>query len=204
VLFLAVSRLGTGWRASAAALGGIVLALAALFRNVVARQVSDLVLRTFDKDPTLTGRTYLWYRARQMIAEKPLFGHGFEAFWRQGNPDAEGLWRFAGIDGRTGFNFHNTGVELLMQFGWCGAVFVGGLVLAGVALLVRRFILRPDAMTCFWIAFVTFELVRTFYESIGPIPFYFSNILLAAAFASAFPAPELVDAPAGAREPAAQ
>jgi exopolysaccharide production protein ExoQ len=130
-----------------------------------------------------------------MIAEKPLLGHGFQAFWRQGNADAEGLWRFAGIDGRTGFNFHNTGVELLMQFGWLGALFVGAVAAAGVVLLVRRFVVRPDTMTCFWLAFVAFELVRTFYETIAPIPFYFSNILLAAAFASAFRTPEIVKAP---------
>ncbi len=47
----------------------------------------------FEKDPTLTGRTYLWQRAADFIAEKPALGAGFNAFWVQGNPDAEGMWR---------------------------------------------------------------------------------------------------------------
>ena len=184
-----------GWRGAAAAAAAGAIAVIGVFREPIARQVSDLAIRAFDKDPTLTGRTYLWYRAHQMIAEKPWLGHGFDAFWRQGNPDAEGLWRFAGITGRTGFNFHNTGIELLMQFGWCGAVFIALVAVAGVALLVRRFVLRPDLMTCFWLALVVFELTRSFYETIFPVPFYFSNLLLAAAFASAFRTPELVAAP---------
>src|SRR5262249_45389808 len=152
----------------------------------IVRVLSEYTLKAFDKDPTLTGRTYLWYRAHQMIAEKPWLGHGYAAFWRQGNPDAEGLWAFGGITDRAGFNFHNTGVELLMQFGWCGAVVMAGVVLTGAALLVRRFILRPEPLMCLWLALVAFELIRTFYESIGPSPFYFSNVLLAAALGSAF------------------
>ena len=67
-----------------------------------------------------------------------------------------------------------------MQFGWCGAVVVA---LLGAALLVRRFVPKPDVVTCLWLALVAFEMTRTCYESILPIPFYFSNILLAAAFA---------------------
>jgi exopolysaccharide production protein ExoQ len=194
-LLAGVSRLGAVWRRAAVAGAGLSIAALAIFQEPAARFVSDTALKAFGKDPTLTGRTYLWYRAKQMIAEKPLFGHGFDAFWRQGNPDAEGLWRFAGIEGRTGFNFHNTGVELLVQFGWIGTFMVAAVVLAGTVLLVRRFVLKPDAMTCFWLALIAFELVRTFYETIGPTPFYFSNILLAAAFASSFRTPELVEAP---------
>jgi exopolysaccharide production protein ExoQ len=188
----AVSRLSDHWRRAAIGFAVFVLGAVALFHDVVVREISDMALRTFDKDPTLTGRTYLWYRAHQMIAEKPIVGHGFNAFWRQGNPDAEGLWRFGNITSRTGFNFHNTGIELLMQFGWCGAFVVAGLFFLGAALLVRRFLLKPDAMTCMWLALTAFEIVRTFYESIGPAPFYFSNVLLIAAFGSAFRTPVLV------------
>lgn len=192
-----VSRLSANWRRAAVGSAVFVLGALALFHDLVVRQISDMALKAFDKDPTLTGRTYLWYRARQMIAEKPIVGHGYNAFWRQGNPDAEGLWRFGNITARSGFNFHNTGIELLMQFGWCGAFVVAGVFLIGAALLVRRFLVRPDAMTCLWLALTAFEVVRTFYESIGPAPFYFSNVLLITAFGSALRNPVLVTAPRG-------
>jgi hypothetical protein len=67
--------------------------------------------------------------------------------------------------------------------------------LAGAALLVRRFLIRPDAMTCAWLALVAFEVIRTGYESIGPTPFYFSNVLMITAFASAFRGPVLLPQP---------
>ena len=191
---IAVSRMSVGWRGASAAAAAAAVAVIGVFREPIAKQVSELAIRAFDKDPTLTGRTYLWYRAHQMIAEKPWLGHGFHAFWRQGNPDAEGLWRFADITARSGFNFHNTGIELLMQFGWCGTIFIALVAALGVTLLVRRFVLKPDMMICFWLALVVFELTRSFYESTFPAPFHFSNILLAAALASAFRAPELVAA----------
>jgi exopolysaccharide production protein ExoQ len=183
---LVVSRFSAAWRTTVVGTVGLIVALVAIFHEVVAKEVSSFALKAFDKDPTLTGRTYLWYRADKMIAEKPLLGHGYNAFWREGNPDAEGLWRFGGIDNKSGFNFHNTGVEVLMQFGWVGAVLLAAVVLIGVLFLVGRYVRRPDALTCFWLALAAFELTRTFYESIGPMPFYFSNILIIAALGSAF------------------
>ena len=50
-----------------------------------------------------------------------MLGRGYYAFWRQGNLDAEGLWRYFGIDSRGGFTFHNTLVDILVTLGWIGA-----------------------------------------------------------------------------------
>jgi exopolysaccharide production protein ExoQ len=183
---LVVSRFSRAWRSTVVGAVGLVFTLVAAFHTVVASEVSSFALNAFHKDPTLTGRTYLWYRADKMIAEKPMLGRGYNAFWREGNPDAEGLWRFGGIDNKSGFNFHNTGVEVLMQFGWVGAFVLAAIVLVGVIFLVGRFFRRPDAVTCFWLAIIAFELTRMFYESLGPYPFYFSSILIVAALGSAF------------------
>jgi exopolysaccharide production protein ExoQ len=185
-LLLTVSRLPKAWRWSVTGFGGIFLLLTGLFRNQLAAQISEAAVQAFHKDPTLTGRTYLWYRAQMMIDEKPVLGHGFYVFWRWGNPDAEGLWQYAGIDSRSGFNFHNTGIETLMQFGWSGAVILAVTLTAAAIALVCRFAVRPTVVTAVWLSLCGFELVRSFYESIGPMPFYFSNVLLAAALGSAF------------------
>jgi exopolysaccharide production protein ExoQ len=135
----------------------------------------------FDKDPTLTGRTYLWYRANDLIAEKPMLGRGFYAFWRQGNTDAEGLWQYAGILGRSGFNFHNTLVELMVQLGIVGAVVFCLVGLIGLLGLVRQMIARPTLPMCFWGAYMLYVLVRAPIEAVGYAPFYFSTCLLFAA-----------------------
>jgi exopolysaccharide production protein ExoQ len=154
----------------------------------------------FDKDPTLTGRTYLWQRAADLIAEKPLLGKGFNAFWLQGNPDAEGLWQYAGIVERSGFSFHNTAIEILVHLGWLGIIVFGAVAVAGIALLLRRVMARPTLALCFWLSFLVYEFVRMPIETIGTAPFYFSTVLLFAAFGAAF-APRRVGAMARVPRP---
>ncbi|MFB3814975.1 MAG: O-antigen ligase family protein [Terriglobales bacterium] len=41
----------------------------------------EVVLAALGKDPTLTGRTVLWTLAIEHVAEHPLFGWGYNAFW---------------------------------------------------------------------------------------------------------------------------
>jgi exopolysaccharide production protein ExoQ len=151
----------------------------------VARNLGSLLIglgeQVFDKDPTLTGRTYLWYRAHDLIAEKPLLGRGFYAFWRQGNTDAEGLWQYAGIVGREGFNFHNALVELTVQLGMVGAAVFCVVGLIGLLGLVRQMVERPSLPLCFWGAYMLYVLVRAPLEAVGYAPFYFSTCLLFAA-----------------------
>lgn len=159
---------------------GIVTAVMRNWGSMLIGFASQL----FDKDPTLTGRTYLWYRARDLIAEKPWLGRGFDAFWRHGNTDAEGLWQYAGISDRGGFNFHNTLIELTIQVGYIGAaIFCLVLLVAAVGLL-RRFVRQPSLLVCFWMAYALYALVRAPTESIGIGPFYYATVLLFAAAAN--------------------
>jgi exopolysaccharide production protein ExoQ len=152
--------------------------------------LSQLMIQTaadvFDKDPTLTGRTYLWYRAADLIQEKPLLGRGYQAFWLQGNMDAEGLWRYFDITIRSGFTFHNTLVEILVTLGWLGVFVVGAVVVASAVVLIRRFVVRPNLALCFWTAIFLYQLARTPIESIGLAPFYFSTALAFAALGAAW------------------
>jgi O-antigen ligase len=64
-----------------------------LFAFVVAAMDITMadVLTTLGKDSTLTGRTYLWQKAVDFIGERPLFGCGYNAFWRLDNSEAQDL-----------------------------------------------------------------------------------------------------------------
>jgi exopolysaccharide production protein ExoQ len=164
----------------------LVLLVAGLFFRTLTEAMINLGAAVFDKDPTLTGRTYLWYRAFDLIREKPLLGRGYFSFWLQGNIDAEGLWRYAGILDRSGFNFHNTLVDLLVTVGWIGAGVLLVLLAAGAIALVRRFVNQPSMPLVFWIAILLYELSRTPIETIGIQPFYFSTTLVFGALGVAF------------------
>jgi len=176
-------RVLRAWITSAVAL--CLIAIGFNYQSL-AQALIDLGATVFDKDATLTGRTYLWYRAADLIREAPLLGRGYQAFWLQGNTDAEGLWRYFGIEDRGGFTFHNTYVEILVTLGWIGLAVIGVTVLLGVVALVRRFVDRPNLPLVFWISVLLYELARTPIETIGISPFYFSTALMFAALGAAF------------------
>jgi len=173
-------------RGAVTSMVGVCLVMTGIFYSTIAQAMIDLGANLFDKDPTLTGRTYLWYRAADMIRERPVLGRGFYAFWIQGNIDAEGLWRYFGIDGRGGFTFHNTFVEILVMLGWSGLVVIGLTLATGVIFLIRRFVTRPTLTQVFWMGILLYELARTPIETVGVAPFYFSTALVFAALGSAF------------------
>ena len=183
------------WLTSTVALALIVVGLN---YRTIAEALMNLSATLFDKDATLTGRTYLWYRAFDLIHEKPMLGTGYFSFWLQGNIDAEGLWRYAGITDRSGFNFHNTLVDLLVTVGWVGAAVVLISVLVGAIALIRRFVDRPSMPLVFWIAILLYELSRTPIETLGIQPFYFSTTLVFGALGAAF---GRIPAPHGAHRP---
>ena len=124
-----------------------------------------------------------------LIAEKPFLGKGFGAFWQQGNPDAEGMWQYAGILSRGGFNFHNTPIEILVHLGWLGLIIFGLTVLVAAAILISRFVARPNLLLCFSIAILVYELVRMPIESVGVYEFYTSTVLIFLALGSGLGAP---------------
>jgi exopolysaccharide production protein ExoQ len=162
------------------------LIAAGLSYRWLTQALIDLGAQMFDKDPTLTGRTYLWYRAADLIHEKPLLGRGYQAFWVQGNIDAEGLWRYFGIEERGGFTFHNTAVELLVTLGWVGLVLMASVAVIGAVFLVRRFVARPSIALVCWMSLFLYQVARTPIESIGVAPFYFSTVLAFAALGAGF------------------
>ena len=182
-LLVLVGPVFRAWLTSAVAL--CVIAAGFNYRWLVQTLI-DTGARMFDKDPTLTGRTYLWYRANDLIVEKPALGRGYEAFWLQGNLDAEGLWRYFGILERGGFTFHNTAVELLVMLGWVGLVLWAVVAIIGMVFLIRRFVLRPSIALVCWISLFLYMVARTPIETIGVAPFYFSTALAFAALGAGF------------------
>ncbi len=117
---LLISRLRLSQRL-AFIIGGLIAISPLIFvvKDVVD-QVQDFQLHVLHKDATLTGRTEIWSFAQSLIAERPVLGHGFAAFWRQGNSDAEAIWQRFHIVSRTGFNFHNEFIETLVGLGFVG------------------------------------------------------------------------------------
>lgn len=179
---LLFGRVPMGVRIALVLLLAALLFIALVFLPTIEDSIAAIRSNVLHKDATLTGRTYLWDFAARFAAEHPLLGHGYYAFWRQGNIDAEGLWRWGGIASRSGFNFHNAFVEMRVDLGVVG---VAVLAFTCAAIAVRSFwaqLVRPSVALAF---FITLEMVlfgRSLGESGLFAPFGVGAVLLVAAW----------------------
>lgn len=168
--FLMLGRVNLSLRIVIVAATVLALALALVFLPDILAAWTDFQVHVLKKDATLTGRTYLWDFAARLSAERPWLGHGYYAFWRVGNIDAEGLWRWGGITAKSGFNFHNTFVEMEVDLGWVG-VTVFTITCLGIAMagLIRQFT-NATVPVAFLLSLLTVLYIRSYAEStlIGP------------------------------------
>lgn len=160
---------------------GAILFLA---RDIWLDPLRGAVLTFFGKDPTLTGRLYLWVRADEIMQSHPWLGVGYNGFWVQGNLDAEGLWRSEGIIGRSGFNFHNSVIEMRVHLGWIGLAIVSTVVALYSLRLLKGFALAPTIAGMTWLIVLLYEFGRMPYESISIAPFSYATMVLVGAMAS--------------------
>jgi exopolysaccharide production protein ExoQ len=187
-------RIPLGWRVGALILLLALLAVSFAFMPAIEAAIADFRWNVLKKDATLTGRTYLWEVAAQISAEKPVFGHGYYAFWRHGNVEAEGLWRWAGIASRSGFNFHNAFVEMRVDLGLSGMVLLIGTCVAIGGAAVWRQLTQPTVSHAFFLALLAVFYGRSLAENGLIAPFSLPMALWMAAGVYAFSA-KSADAP---------
>jgi exopolysaccharide production protein ExoQ len=139
-----------------AALIGVVIALSS--------GLYGAILGVFGKDTTLTGRTYLWQRGIEIAHEQPVLGIGFQGFWVQGFSRPEVLWQQFYIGSRTGFHFHNTYIETMVELGYVGLLLLAAIMIGMMAGYIYRLLTatRQDDVVLFSV--VTLFLARSFFE----------------------------------------
>lgn len=187
VAVVVLGRVGPVVRAWLLILAGLTAALALTVYFVAGDALMDAMMALFHKDPTMTGRVYLWTRSDDIIAGHSMLGVGYSAFWVPGNIDAEGLLTWSRIPSRSGFNFHNAIIENLVEVGYVGlailAITVG---LATVGLVIRG-LRHGEIAVAFWLAILAYELSRIPIEALGPLPFYHTTVLVWVAMGMAWP-----------------
>lgn len=167
----------------------VATAVGIIFLADIQAAATDFRENVLHKDATLTGRTYLWDYADQINRERPWLGGGYYAFWRHGNLDAEGLWRWGGVASRTGFNFHNAFVEIQVDLGRVGLVLLIGMCVGITLAAGYRQFTRPTIGMAFFLAFLAVSLSRAFTETNLIAPFSVVTMLtLAAAVYAVAPA----------------
>lgn len=151
-----------------------VVGAGALLAGVMAAMnlgLLDAVLGIFGKDSTLTGRTYLWEQGWEAAQQRPLLGYGYAAYWVQGFADPERLWAEFYISTRTGFHFHNTYVETLVELGFIGVTMLALIILRAFYGHVSKVVFGDwNADSVVLAGAIGLMLIRSFFEveMLGP------------------------------------
>lgn len=142
----------------------------------------DNVMYDLGKDPTLTGRTFIWSRGLESIAENPIFGLGFQSAFYVGNPLAEEIWEFAHVPSGAGFNFHNMYIDITVEIGLLGG-FVFLLLLGKfIRLLANNKRLELGSKEGFALMVFLYMFLQTFLEAGWFSQFTISHFLICAAW----------------------
>jgi O-antigen ligase len=123
----------------------------------------DSLFHLLGKDPTLTGRTEIWDSLLRRSAERPWTGYGYSAFWGKESMPAnwvrlETEWEVPSA--------HQGWLEVLIQLGRVGVVFVGVTYAIAAVLAVVRLPTQGVREGYFGIAFLAAYGVVTLSESV--------------------------------------
>ena len=118
---LAMSYLIPRLRSGLLALGLIVLVPLAInlltVGSIMFAPIGNLINASLS-DPTYDGRDVIWRFALDHVAERPLFGFGYESFWRMPNLVAE--WNYLESWGYRASDAHNGYLNLAVTTGLVG------------------------------------------------------------------------------------
>jgi len=141
----------------------------------------DAILGVFGKDSTLTGRTYLWQQGIAAAAQSPIIGMGYQGYWVPGASEAERLWQEFFITGRSGFHFHNTYIESMVETGIIGTGLLVFILIACLTGHLKRLLTisrTPESLL--FVGLSTLLVIRSFVEidilnpyQVGSFLFYF-------------------------------
>lgn len=166
--------------------GGVAMAALTAFVFLNAGGIAA-VLDSLGKDPTLTGRTYLWAEGLAAWREAPILGVGYQAYWVPGFPEAERLWSEFHVSSGSGFHFHNTAIETAVELGAVGVSLLAIVMLRAVLGHVWRLVSDRRNRVSHMMAGLAFMLlVRSFSETdvltsytVGAFFLYYAAGLLA-------------------------
>jgi exopolysaccharide production protein ExoQ len=178
----------------------IILAPILLLLPEINAMVNDFVFDTLGKDPTLTGRIFLWERADALIAQRPWLGYGYQAIWMGDSTETIALQRLTGItDGRV-FHFHHEFRQIAVNTGLLGlsvfVVMMGGAILSAM----RHALLKPDPANGFFFLLLLLTLARAFTDT-ALHPFSVHTLLYYSACVYAFRPERQVTAAVGFLSP---
>ncbi|WP_351000144.1 O-antigen ligase family protein [Shewanella sp. TB7-MNA-CIBAN-0143] len=164
--------------------------MVAILISIIGIAIYSLTQSFFDefmydigKDPTLTGRTYIWERGLDLISENPILGSGYQSVFVINNMVAEDIWEYAKVESGSGFNFHNMFINIWVELGFVGFfIYVVGLILLIKKLYKNYDFTNPLLVLSIFVFF--FFFTQSFLEAVLLRQFTLAQFLICLAWIS--------------------
>ncbi len=157
---------------------GIIFILVSLIIPTFQGDPIEVVLNSFGKDSTITGRTGLWEHAKQQIADEPVLGVGAGGFWRYyESPVVQMIFEDYHKRPRDTFNFHNSYYSIAVHQGLIGLTFAVGALIWALGIVIRGAFRFGALPYVFFLAQTAAVIARTTTESDFFRPFVLFHML---------------------------
>ncbi|MEM8848691.1 MAG: O-antigen ligase family protein [Pseudomonadota bacterium] len=178
----AVILRGGLFRASRLCLAFFFLAALAGLGSVILPMMTldpiSLVLESFGKDTTLTGRTVLWDYAEEQIAENPVLGVGAGGFWQyHASPLVQKIYFEFYKFPNDAFNFHNSLYEIAVHQGLIGLALASAALVWGIVKVTKAAATLGTFPLIYFFSHMLVVVVRTLTESDFLKPFVLFHMI---------------------------
>ena len=140
-----------------------VVSTVAVCYFVLIEGVAGEALEAIGRDASLTGRTDVWVRVLSFV-KSPWFGYGFESFWM-----GDRIQRLSGWGGNQA---HNGYLEVYVNLGYAGLIFLGIVVLAGYRKMIVSMKTDPALgrlKVAFFIICLTYNFSEATFKMFSPV-----------------------------------
>lgn len=120
------------------------------------------IFAILDKDPTLTGRTFLWQKLMDMVNQSPLLGYGYGSFWLGDTGPSSIIWRQVGWEPPQA---HNGFIDLMLDLGYVGLLVFLYIFLSSYFNYIKEYVAKKNMEYLWGILFITFMIIYNFSES---------------------------------------
>jgi O-antigen ligase len=143
-----------------------VVAIGALASLVwVAGVTPDALLTAVGRGTNLTGRADFWPYLQNAIADRPILGYGYNAFFRSADGIAALGSYVVQAGGWSPYHAHNSFLEVLLDGGVLGLVLLVGTVLVALIRALRYVFVTHRIVAAWPLAIVAYLMVGSFTET---------------------------------------
>jgi O-antigen ligase len=138
-------------------------AVAACYAVLIAGVAGDSLLEAIGREATLTGRTAVWERVLRLV-QSPWFGSGYESFWL--GPRLRALTNWGGNQAHNGY------LEVYVNLGWIGWVFLGAVIVVGYRHMIAACRANPNMATlraAFFVICMTYNYSEAAFKMMSPV-----------------------------------